>query len=366
METTTQADACPVCSYNEWDPLEEVIVGRVEHAMIPSWLTIYRATVPNLTRLEDLLEKQKVPYPANLVDPARKSLEEFVRVLEGEGVKVRRPDEFEFGASYGSPAWSVRNGFCSANPRDVFLVVGNEIIEAPMPDRGRFYETWPYRTLLKEYFNGGARWVSAPKPQLLDDLYHKDFEASEEGEDIRFVLTEFEPAFDAADFMRMGKDLVAQKSHVTNDQGIEWMRRHLGEGFTIHEIESRCPRAMHIDTTLVPLAPGKVMVNPEFTDVDKLPEYFRSWDVLVGPKPDGSAAVLEGAEVISYWVNMNVLSLDEERVVVEKSQPSMIKAMKDWGFKPIAVDFKDFYPFFGSFHCATLDVRRRGELRSYA
>ena len=21
---------CPVCSYNEWDPLEEVIVGRVE------------------------------------------------------------------------------------------------------------------------------------------------------------------------------------------------------------------------------------------------------------------------------------------------------------------------------------------------
>lgn len=26
---------CPVCSYNEWDPLEEVIVGRAENARVP-------------------------------------------------------------------------------------------------------------------------------------------------------------------------------------------------------------------------------------------------------------------------------------------------------------------------------------------
>lgn len=26
---------CPVWSHNEWDPLEEVIVGRVEGAMVP-------------------------------------------------------------------------------------------------------------------------------------------------------------------------------------------------------------------------------------------------------------------------------------------------------------------------------------------
>lgn len=26
---------CPVCSYNEWDPLEEVIVGRAENAHVP-------------------------------------------------------------------------------------------------------------------------------------------------------------------------------------------------------------------------------------------------------------------------------------------------------------------------------------------
>ena len=26
----------PVCSHNEWDPLEEVIVGRVTGAMLPT------------------------------------------------------------------------------------------------------------------------------------------------------------------------------------------------------------------------------------------------------------------------------------------------------------------------------------------
>ena len=30
------ANDAPVCSYNEWDPLEEVIVGRVTGAMLPT------------------------------------------------------------------------------------------------------------------------------------------------------------------------------------------------------------------------------------------------------------------------------------------------------------------------------------------
>lgn len=33
--TDALAKECPVCSYNEWDPLEEVIVGRPENACVP-------------------------------------------------------------------------------------------------------------------------------------------------------------------------------------------------------------------------------------------------------------------------------------------------------------------------------------------
>ncbi len=31
---------CPVNSHNEWDPLEEVIVGTLDGAMFPEWNTI--------------------------------------------------------------------------------------------------------------------------------------------------------------------------------------------------------------------------------------------------------------------------------------------------------------------------------------
>lgn len=56
-------------------------------------------------------------------------------------------------------------------PRDVLLVVGDEIIEAPMAWRSRFFEYCSYRPLIKEYFKQGAKWTTAPKPTMSDDLY---------------------------------------------------------------------------------------------------------------------------------------------------------------------------------------------------
>src|SRR5665647_3346337 len=72
----------------------------------------------------------------------------------------------------------------------------------------------------------------------------------------------------SADFFRCGRDLFVTRSNVTNAFGIEWLRRHLGDGYRIHEIESRCPNPMHIDTTILPLGPGKILINPEYIDVD--------------------------------------------------------------------------------------------------
>lgn len=78
-----------------------------------------------------------------------------------------------------------------------------------------------------------------------------------------YVVNEFEPMFDAAEFTRMGRDIFTQRSQVTNDFGIEWMRRHLGEDYRIHVLDFQDKNAMHIDGTFIPLAPGKVLVNPK-------------------------------------------------------------------------------------------------------
>ena len=52
-------------------------------------------------------------------------------------------------------------------------------------------------------------------------------------------------------------------------------------------------------------------------------------------------------------------------MVVEAHETTTIKAFQDWGFKVVPVPFRNFLPFGGSFHCATCDIRRKGELKSY-
>lgn len=248
----------------------------------------------------------------------------------------------------------------AAMPRDVLIVVGDKIIECPTAWRSRYYETLAYRPLLKEYFHGGARWAAAPKPELTDAQFDPDWTDTEQLPAQR-VVTEFEPTFDAADFMRCGRDIIAQRSNVTNDFGIEWLRRELGDEYRIHVLDFADPHPMHIDATLVPMAPGKVLINPE--RVPELSDLFRGWDVIEAPRPvlpDSSPLYFS-----SKWLNMNILMLDEERVIVEAQDEPMIATMKRFGFTPILCDFRNFYAFGGSFHCATLDVRRRGSLESY-
>jgi glycine amidinotransferase len=357
-------NSSPVNSYNSWDPLEEVIVGRLEGATVPSGHVSVTFNVPRTAaRLLGIFGGRR--YPKFLLRYARRQLDDFIHILEEEGVTVRRPDPMDFCKRYRTPDWSSR-GFCIACPRDGFMVVGDEIIETPMAWRSRFFEMYAYRSLFKEYFNKGARWTSAPKPQLLDELYNFNYSTPKPGEPMRYVITEFEPVFDAADFMRCGRDIFVQKSNVTNQFGIEWLSRHLGPSYRIHQIESTCLTPMHIDSSFMPIAPGKLLVNPDYVDLKKIPELFKSWDVIVAPRPDPiPGAVFKFCSMTSAWISLNMLMLDEKRVIVEKSQTSMIKTLKEHGFKPIPCAFSDYLPFGGSFHCATLDVRRRGTLQSY-
>ena len=51
-------------------------------------------------------------------------------------------------------------GLYGAMPRDILIVVGNEIIEAPMAWRARFFEYRAYRTIIKDYFRRGAKWTT--------------------------------------------------------------------------------------------------------------------------------------------------------------------------------------------------------------
>ena len=233
--------------------------------------------------------------------------------------------------------------------------------------RCRYFEPHAYYSLFKEYYEKGAKWTSAPKPPLRNSLYKEDYRIPESDQPIEYVINESEIVFDAADFIRCGTDIFVTKSNVTNTAGINWLRRHLGDKYNIHIIKTLSKQPMHIDTTFVPLGPGKAMINPKYVNRNDLPQVLKGWDIFDAPYPSivSGGFLNEHSSMCSMWLNMNVLLLDESRVVVEKSQPEMIKALKKWGLKPIVCDFLHFNPYGGAFHCATLDVRRKGSLQSY-
>jgi glycine amidinotransferase len=356
----TQTNSPIVSVYTEWDPLEEVIVGVVSGGAVPEWHVTLQATMPE-DQWQFYQQNGGKPFDPEKIRLANQDLAEFVHILESEGVTVKRPDEINFARPYQTMDWQVPSGLYAAMPRDILLVFGDLLIECPLAWRSRYYEVNAYRNLLKDYFRQGARWVAAPRPELKDEFYNYDYQEPASPAELKYVINELEPTFDAADFIRCGRDIFCQRSHVTNNMGIEWLRRLLGDTYTIHVLEVEDTHPMHIDATFMPLAPGKLLINQE--RLKKLPPMFKDWDVFTAPRPCMSDR--HTLYMTSKWINMNIIMLDTERVVVERQEESIIQAFKDWGFKPIPCSFQNFNTFGGSFHCATLDVRRRGELTSY-
>ncbi|XP_020794712.1 glycine amidinotransferase, mitochondrial [Boleophthalmus pectinirostris] len=358
---------CPVCSYNEWDPLEEVIVGRAENAHVPPFTVEVKANT--YEKYWPWYQKYGgQSFPADHLKKAVSEIEEMCNILRHEGVTVRRPEPIDWSMVYKTPDFE-SSGMYAAMPRDILIVVGNEIIEAPMAWRARFFEYRAYRPLIKEYFKKGAKWTTAPKPTMADELYDQDYpirtvedrhKLAAQG---KFVTTEHEPCFDAADFIRAGRDLFVQRSQVTNYMGIEWMRRHLAPDYKVHVVSFKDPNPMHIDATFNIIGPGLVLSNPDrpCRQIDMFKK--AGWTVVKPPTPlipDDHPLWMS-----SKWLSMNVLMLDEKRVMVDANETTIQKMFESLGIKTVKVSIRHANSLGGGFHCWTTDVRRRGTLQSY-
>ena len=131
-----EAAAGPINSHTEWGLLEEVIVGTPANAFFSFWDPIdrYLFSEEEVAEIEKYL-KFRQPYPKEYVEKARAAIGRFVHILEAEGVKVRRLEEVRYDQAFRTPDWTTPGGFCAANPRDLLLAIGDQIIEAPMCSR---------------------------------------------------------------------------------------------------------------------------------------------------------------------------------------------------------------------------------------
>jgi len=262
-------------SCNEWDPLEEVIVGNPLRARFPF--------ADPSTRLAEFPDRplEEIPqgaFPQWIIDETEEDVSEFVAVLENLGITVKRPDTWPHEEKFSTIHWE-SEGYYNYCPRDIMLVIGDQIIETPNVIRSRAQESFSYRKLMIEYLKSGAKWYSAPRPMLLDSLFDVDFNKPTPRND--------EPAFDAANVLRFGRDLLYLVSGTGNELGGQWLQTILGDDFRVHFLKD-VYYGSHIDSTFVALRPGLVLCNPGRINEHTLPEFLKQWEVAVQKEPSKS------------------------------------------------------------------------------
>lgn len=338
-----------VSSYTDFDPLEEIVVGTARGYHLPP----ADASIRHFFGVgDDELDPSEGARLRQAADEAEEDLDAFARTLTSLGVRVRRPDPEGLGELIAMPGWESEASH-ALMPRDCLLVIGDTVIEAPMPVRARYAETFPYRNLLSGYFEEGARWLAAPRPRLPEGSYRYEDDAP--------VLDEREPLFDAANIIRCGTDVFFNVSNTGNRFGARWLARALGDAYTVHEI-SICDD--HVGTTLHLLRPGVLLANAGRLGAQDIPEPLRSWKTLwfADPADDGYALAWPRA---STWIGMNIVSVDHDTVIVPEAQTGLARLLEKEGFTAVPVPFRHGRTFGGGFHCCSLDVRRQGGLESY-
>lgn len=341
-----------VSSYNEWDPLEEVILGRVENAQIPqrdrSLFAVEYRDCGSLRRTPT------GPYPEHVIAETQVELEAFADVLRQAGVHVRRPDVFDHRLSHGTPDWQT-DGQYNYCPRDLFVVAGDTIIEAPMTLRARQCETISFKPILRDYALSGARWLAAPRPRLLEDAYLLEPAGA-------IAISEVDPVFDAANILRIGRDILYLVSDTGNRFGARWLQAVLGPDYRVHPVEGLYSGS-HVDTTFALVRPGLVVANALRVKPENLPDLFGKWDVIY--LDEVTDIGFTNIPYASEWIGMNFMMLNPETAIVERNQESLIRKLEARRVMVIPLSLTHARTLGGGFHCVTLDVRRRGVLEDY-
>ena len=133
---TENSSKTVVSSWNEWDPLKHVIVGRADDTQIQAPEPAVQLDFPDLGYPLGTFG----PLPEEMEENACELLDNFAAILENRGIRVDRPAPLDFSQAIQTPDWQQGSMFGCMPPRDVLLTVGHEILEAPMSFRSRWFE----------------------------------------------------------------------------------------------------------------------------------------------------------------------------------------------------------------------------------
>lgn len=302
-----------ISSYNEWDPLKEIVVGSATHANWPlndpvfsqeSKKTLWRETpVPS------------GPVPQWIIDEANEDLQALADTLTGMGVTVHRPSPMNFQA---------HDGMYNYCPRDRLIIAGDTVVDCAMmyPCRDMEIQCLYDVVVSADYF------ISMPRRKGM--------------------------VLDAANVCRLNDTWLYLNSDSGNTAALNWLREQFPE---INIEECNFYAGVHIDSTVVPLREGLVLLNGARVTEETCPKAFKTWDKIYVDE-----VVEQGFYQYPYaskWIAMNMLVVDPQTVIVDKHQTELMRKLEQWGFTCIPLELRHSRTLGGGFHCVTLDLLRQ-------
>jgi N-dimethylarginine dimethylaminohydrolase len=299
-------------SRNEWDTLEQIIIGDASGANWPSDDPVFSQEHTRTAWTETPVPTG--PVPQHIIDEANEDLEALADVCRQFGAQVLRPAPMDFVATKGL------YNYC---PRDRLLVYKNNIVDCAMFYPCRDQEINNYDQVLTQ-----AQVMRMPRDQGM--------------------------AFDAANVCRCGDFWLYLQSHSGNQAAYEWLCQQFPE---VNIIPVSFYRGVHIDSTVVPLKPGLVVLNGGRVNQDNTPAVFDTWTKIY--VEDVVPQAFYQYPYASKWIALNMLSLDPDTVIVDKQQTALIRTLEAHKMTVVPLELRHSRTLGGGFHCVTLDTRRR-------
>lgn len=296
-----------VYSANEWDNLKQVILGTAKGMYWPEAVGAKWELLPSGEHI-----------PSYILEETEQGLEEYSNMMKSYGVEVLRPKYKDYSSI---------NGFGAYSTRDAIAVIGDKIIFTPTLFEYRRKE-WDY---IKHLFPEDSNFIYAP-------LDNKDI------------------IFDAANIIRCNQDILYLVSHTGTIEGGRWLQDTLGSEYRVHILQNLYSGS-HLDSTIIPIEEGKVLLNAGRCSEDHLPEFLKKWDKIWVTNEDIIDYEHE-LNIASKWVGMNVLVIQPGVLAVDATQTIFIDKLRNMGItvEPVNIPYARY--LLGGPHCTTLDTIR--------
>jgi N-dimethylarginine dimethylaminohydrolase len=113
---------------------------------------------------------------------------------------------------------------------------------------------------------------------------------------------------------------------------------------------------VHIDSTVVALREGVVLLNGSRVNESNCPRVFDGWDKIY--VDDVVPQSFYQYPYASKWIGLNMLSIDPQTVIVDAAQTELIRTLEQRKFTVIPLTLRHSRTLGGGFHCVTLDLVR--------